>query len=128
MCIPFIFILIIMKHWIMDYETLADCFTGVFEDYKTNETKIFVIGKLRNDLKEFLEFLNKNIKQNEWHISYNGLAFDAQITHYILDNSNMWVNLDGAATAGIIYKYAHNCIMKSRNRSPWVIFLLHGWE
>ncbi len=129
-----------MKHWIMDYETLADCFTGVFEDYKTNKTKIFVISKLRNDIKEFLEFLNENIKQNEWHISYNGLAFDAQITHYILDNSDMWVNLDGAATAGIIYKYAHNCIMKSKNNQfqdypLWKmkigqvdLFKLHHWD
>ncbi len=87
------------KHWVMDYETLYDCFTGVFEHYKTKERKIFVISRLRNDQTEFLEFLDQNIKNKEWHISYNGLAFDAQITHYILDNSNMWVNLDGAATA-----------------------------
>ena len=26
------------KHWVMDYETLYDCFTGVFENYKTSET------------------------------------------------------------------------------------------
>ena len=74
------------KHWVMDYETLYDCFTGVFENYKTTETKIFVISRLRNDLTEFISFLQENINNKEWHISYNGLAFDAQITHYILDN------------------------------------------
>ena len=26
------------KHWVMDYETLSNCFTGVFEHYKTNES------------------------------------------------------------------------------------------
>ena len=59
-----------MKHWIMDYETLVNCFVGVFEDYKTNETKIFVIHHLRNDFKEFIEFLHDNIEKRQWHISY----------------------------------------------------------
>jgi len=40
----------------MDYETLYDCFTGVFENYKTTETKIFVISRLRNDQTEFISF------------------------------------------------------------------------
>ena len=26
-----------MKHWIMDYETLSNCFVAVFEHYKTNK-------------------------------------------------------------------------------------------
>ncbi len=39
-----------MRHWVMDYETLANCFTGVFEHYKTQETEIFVIHDLQNDL------------------------------------------------------------------------------
>ena len=73
-----------MRHWVMDYETLANCFTGVFEHYKTQETEIFVIHDLQNDLPKFISFLQENINNKEWHISYNGLAFDAQVTHYIL--------------------------------------------
>ena len=124
----------------MDYETLLDCFTGVFENYKTSETKVFVVSRLRNDLKEFIEFLKENIQKNEWHISYNGLAFDAQVTHYILDNYKNWIDLDDAAIANLIYKYAQSCIIKSRNKDfqdypLWKmkigqvdLFKLHHWD
>ena len=44
-----------MKHWVMDYETLSNCFTGVFEHYKTTERKIFVVHDLRNDLDSFIQ-------------------------------------------------------------------------
>jgi hypothetical protein len=134
-----------MKHWVMDYETLYDCFTGVFENYKTTETKIFVISRLRNDQTEFISFLKENIKNKEWHISYNGLAFDAQVTHYILDNVNNWkdkegLDLDGHLVANIIYKYAQRCIQRSNNKEfsdypAWKmkmgqidVFKLHHWD
>ena len=95
------------KHWVMDYETLSNCFTAVFEHYKTQETKVFVIHDLQNDLDKFIEFLNENINKKEWHISYNGLAFDGQVTHYILDNYKKWdANLSGCDVACIIYNYA----------------------
>jgi hypothetical protein len=51
------------KHWVMDYETLYDCFTGVFENYKSLETKIFVIARKRNDLTELISFLKENIEK-----------------------------------------------------------------
>jgi len=70
----------------MDYETLKNCFTAVFEHYKEKEVKTFVIHDLRNDFDEFIDFLEQNFKNKEWHISYNGLAFDGQITQYIIDN------------------------------------------
>ena len=129
-----------MRHWVMDYETLANCFTGVFEHYKTQETEIFVIHDLQNDLVKFISFLEENINNKEWHISYNGLAFDAQVTHYILDNYYLWKNLGGCEVAEIIYKYAQRCIQKSNNREfsdypQWKmrigqidIFKMHHWD
>ena len=129
------------KHWVMDYETLANCFTGVFEHYKTQETEVFVVHDLRNDLPEFIKFLENNIKNKEWHISYNGLAFDAQVTHYILDNHKKWdAKLKGSEIACIIYNYAQRCIQKSNNKefsdyAPWKmqisqidIFKMHHWD
>jgi len=124
----------------MDYETLFDCFTAVFEDYKTNKTEVFVICKLRNDLPEFIKFLEQNIQNKEWHISYNGLGFDAQVTHYILDNHQGWENIDGNDVAYTIYKYAQRTIEKSNNRDfsdypQWKmvigqidLFKLHHWD
>jgi hypothetical protein len=129
-----------MRHWVMDYETLANCFTGVFEHYKTQETEIFVIHDLQNDLPKFISFLQENINNKEWHISYNGLAFDAQVTHYILDNYFLWKDLEGCEVAAIIYKYAQRCITKSNNKEfsdypAWKmkmgqidIFKMHHWD
>tara|TARA_R110001592_G_scaffold191542_9_gene437877 strand:+ start:4880 stop:6874 length:1995 start_codon:yes stop_codon:yes gene_type:complete len=130
-----------MKHWVMDYETLSNCFTAVFEHYKTQETKVFVIHDLQNDLDKFIEFLNENINNKEWHISYNGLAFDGQVTHYILDNYKKWdSNLSGCDIACIIYSYAQACIQKSNNKEfsdypQWKmkigqidVFKMHHWD
>ena len=129
-----------MKHWVMDYETLSNCFTGVFEHYKTTETKVFVIHDLRNDLESFISFLKENINNKEWHISYNGLAFDGQVTHYIIDNHQDWLDLSGCEIANVIYRYAQRCIQKSNAKEfsdypQWKmqigqidIFKLHHWD
>ena len=133
------------KHWVHDYETLFDCFTAVFEHYKTTETHVFVISKVRNDFTEFIKFLKQNIENREWHISYNGLAFDAQVTHYIIDNAHKWkddkgLDLDGHLVANIIYKYAQRTIEKSNNKEfhdypEWKmqigqidLFKMHHWD
>lgn len=129
-----------MNHWIHDYETLKNCFVAVFEHYKTTERKIFVVHDLQNDFKEFIEFLNQNQKNKEWHISFNGLAFDSQITQYILNNHMIWENLSGCAIAEIIYEYAGICIRKSNNNEfqeypLWKLdigqidlFKMHHWD
>ena len=82
-----------MNHWVMDYETMINFFCGVFQHYKTKETKIFIIHDLKNDFDEFTKFLTQNVIDKERHISYNGLAFDAQITEYILDKQFEWKSL-----------------------------------
>ena len=64
------------KHWVMDYETLVDCTVLVAEHYTGDEIKVFSINRLKNELPELVEFLEQNKKQNEWHISFNGLSFD----------------------------------------------------
>ena len=100
------------KHWVMDYETLYNCFTGVFEHYKTQETKIFVIHDLRNDFNAFVTFLQKCVTEKEWHISYNGLAFDAQVTHYVLDNHNK---------LQVLFMDVHNVLLKNQIKMNLVI-------
>lgn len=105
-----------MKNWIHDYETLPNCFIAVFEDYKTDESHIFVVHKLRNDFKEFIDFLQSNIKNGEWHISFNGLAFDSQVTNYILDNADEWMSLPPEEIAYNIQQYASNIIEKANKK------------
>ena len=101
----------------MDYETLSNCFIACFIHYKTEETKIFTVHTLKNDIKDFLTFLEDNIKHNEWHISFNGLSFDSQITHYVLDNKRKFINLTGDEIAKLIYAYAQKIINNQNKRA-----------
>lgn len=129
-----------MNHWIMDYETLRNCFVAVFEHYKTSERKVFIVHDLQNDFGNFIEFLKQNEENREWHISYNGLAFDGQITHYIIENHDLWANLGGCQIAEIIYAYAAKCIGKSDTKEfqdypLWKmcigqidLFKMHHWD
>jgi hypothetical protein len=103
------------RHWVMDYETICNCFIAVFEHYKEDERRVFVVCEQRNDFPEFVTFLQKCVTQNEWHISYNGLAFDAQITQYILDVQHKLKNLDGKSIAETIYKFAQETIKKTES-------------
>lgn len=128
------------KHWVMDYETLSNCFVAVFEEYKTLETKVFVVHELQNDFGKFIFFLKDNIRHKQWHISYNGLAFDAQVSHYILDNFESWSDYTPSEIANTIYLYAQRCIQKSNNKewsdyAQWKmqigqidLFKLHHWD
>jgi hypothetical protein len=129
-----------MNHWVMDYETLTNCFLGVFEHFKTDESKVFTVGLLRNDLPEFLDFLDYNRENNEWHVSYNGLAFDSQITQFILVNRRRLLTMSGEAAAHEIYKKAQDCIGRQNRRDfqewserkLWIkqidVFKLNHWD
>tara|TARA_R100001440_G_scaffold37685_2_gene57161 strand:- start:7116 stop:9002 length:1887 start_codon:yes stop_codon:yes gene_type:complete len=100
----------------MDYETLSNCFVAVFKHYKTDETHIFSVCKLQNDYDKFIEFLKQNIENREWHISYNGLAFDAQITHNIIKDHENLKLMDGESIAEEIYAYAQSCIERANKK------------
>ena len=100
-------------HWVMDYETLCNCFIAVFEHYKEDERHVFVVCEQQNDFPQLVTFLQKNVIDNQWHISYNGLAFDAQITQFILEVHHKLKNLDAFAIAQVIYKFAQETIKKT---------------
>jgi len=104
-----------MNHYVMDYETMSDCFVAVFEHYKTDEIHIFTISKISNDFDELLKFLHNNMNNKEIHISYNGLHFDSQITQFILNNASNWKtrNLTAVNIAKLLYKEAQEIIERS---------------
>lgn len=97
----------------MDYETIINCFIAVFEHYKTDERKVFVVCKQRNDFPEFIKFLTECKNNNQWHISYNGLGFDAQITQKLLDNQKYLIGLPAEPLVKYIYDYAQQVIDKN---------------
>ena len=100
------------QHWVMDYETLSNCFVAVFIDVKSDDQETFVIHKLKNDIDNFIYFLERNILYNEWHVSFNGLGFDGHITEYILRDKEQLQQLEGEDIAKWIYGKAQYIIGK----------------
>jgi len=110
-------------HYVMDYETLSNCFVAVFEDVKSEHQEVFVCHESKNDILEFVTFLERNITLDEWHISFNGLGFDSQITEHILRNKDQLIHgaADGEEVAKWIYQKAQETIQKS-NRGEFAEF------
>jgi len=102
-------------HWVMDYETLSNCFIAVFEDIKSDHQEIFVCHESRNDIEELVHFLNRNKNMNEWHVSFNGLGFDSQITEYILRNQDHLIHNSGESIAKYLYGKAQNVIQRQND-------------
>jgi hypothetical protein len=99
-------------HWVHDYETLSNCFIGVFESVKSEDRHIFVCHKSKNDILELVTFLERNIAYSEWHVSFNGLAFDSQITEHILRNKEQLLEQDGETIAQFVYGKAQSVIQR----------------
>ena len=104
------------NHWVIDYETLIDCTILVAEHYTGEQKHVFSISSMGNQLPELVNFLEANKKNDEWHISFNGLSFDSQITEYILRNKTMLLTLTGAEVAGLVYKKAQDIIYRQENK------------
>jgi len=102
-------------HWVHDYETLSNCFVAVFEDVKSEHTEVFVCHESKNDILELVTFLERNVTLNEWHVSFNGLSFDSQITEHILRNKEQLLEQDGDTIARFLYDKAQLVISKSRD-------------
>ncbi len=102
-------------HWVMDFETLSNCFIGVFEDIKSEHREIFVCHESRNDIVELVEFLLRNKSLEEWHVSFNGLAFDSQITEHILKNAEQLLEQDGHTIARFLYGKAQSVIQRTND-------------
>lgn len=129
------------KFWVMDYETLVDCFIAVFRNIRDDtDMRIFVISKLGDDFEEYIHFLQSNIESKDWHLGFNNIAFDAQITEYILDNVDYLAPYAPEQRANFIYQYAQSVINKTdrnefldypewRFRIPCMdVFRINHWD
>jgi hypothetical protein len=109
------------QHWVMDYETLSNCFIAVFQSVKSDHTEVFVVHDLQNDIDELIEFLERNITLDEWHVSFNGLGFDSQITEYILRNQDQLREMGGCEIANWLYGKAQQ-IISSQDENRFLEF------
>ena len=108
-------------HYVMDYETLKNCFVAVFEDVRSDNKEIFVCHESRNDIVELITFLERNVAYREWHVSFNGLSFDSQITEHILRNKQQLLWDSGKNIAWFLYGKAQDIIAR-QNRGEFSEF------
>ena len=116
-------------HYVMDFETLSNCFIAVFESVKSEDREIFTVHKDKNEILEFITFLERNIQLQEWHVSFNGLGFDSQITEHILRNKDQLIYGygDGEEIARWIYSKAQDVIGR-QNRQEFLEFSLRDLQ
>jgi hypothetical protein len=105
-------------HWIMDIETTVKLFGAVFEHYSKKITYQFIIHELQNDLPLLLNFLDENIRNDEWHISFNGIRFDSQVIQHILVNRHHLLMMSTEAIIASIYSYSQQTIYRA-NTGEW---------
>ena len=105
------------KHWVIDYETILNCTVLVAESHNSEERKIFVIHRFRNDVVELIAFLRECKEEGGFHITFNGLSFDGQITEWILRNADILPLGDPQYIANEIYNYAQSIIDKQIDMS-----------
>jgi hypothetical protein len=110
--------------WVMDYETLSTCFVGVFIEATSLERRIFVMSRLSNDFDKFMLFLEEHRDNLDWHISFNGHAFDAQITEFFLNEAPNLVGKSGLEIAEFAYSKSQQVINLSRAKEflPFSIY------
>ncbi len=100
-----------MDGYIYDAETLRNCTVFVFQHYKDPSIeKVFVIHELRNDFIELMDFLENSSINREYHIGFNNLGFDGQLTTSLIKNRLKLEKLSPEKIAGMIYKKAQKII------------------
>jgi hypothetical protein len=77
-----------MTHYVMDYETIINCFVAVFQHYKEDITKIFVIHKSRNDIKQLIQHTNKCVDKIRLIVptAFNNVKQNSLILNNIKDD------------------------------------------
>ena len=127
-------------NWVMDYETLLNCTALVVVHFKTDEKKEFVVHELRNDFDEMIKFLEECKKNSNWHISFNGLGFDCQITEFLLENKKSLGDLKPEEIAYKVYGKSQDIINRQQERmfqefserqlniKPMDVFKMNHWD
>lgn len=127
-----------MNNVVYDLETLKNCFVACFEDYKSDDERVYVVSDLRNDFIPFVEFVSTIRKNKGWFISFNGIGFDSPILEYIFENHKMWGELKGSEIANLIYKFGQKTILNQDQQPDYPewklttnnidVFKLNHWD
>jgi len=127
-------------NWVIDYETHPNFTLLVAEETRSTSRKIFEISYWKNDLEALANFLYTSAKDSEIHIGYNNLAFDAQVSEFILTNGYVLRKEPNEQCALKVYEFVQNLIMLSSTNqflpfAPWALriknvdmYKVNGWD
>lgn len=108
------------NHQILDIETLSDCTVFCFDHHQLDDKRVFCITSLKDDFENLIKFLKLNAENGDFHITFNGLAFDSQIVQWMLDSydNDLFTGQSARTIAGMVYGKAQELIATS-NRGEW---------
>jgi hypothetical protein len=110
------------KTYVYDFETIKNCFLAVYINIKdTSDMRIFEISDYQNHIKEFIQFNEELIDNQNYIVSFNGLNFDAQVAQFILEHSIMFKNESGSSIAKEIFAFV-NRLLRNKDEKGWVIY------
>lgn len=104
------------KHVIADVEVFPNFHSTTFKCIESGKYKDFVICEWRNDLEEYIHFIN-NI---QLLVGYNNIGYDDHIIHFIFNNHMDWVmrELNGDELSKLIYIHSSIVINSEKLRIP----------
>lgn len=119
----YLFLSLNMKEgYVYDYETIKNTFVAVYINiYDKSIIKKFEISPFQNDLKSLIKFYNHLIDNNIKIISFNGLAFDYQVTTYIIENVRTFDFNSGELIANSIFNFVQQ-LFKIKNEKGYTIY------
>ena len=101
-----------MNFEVYDIEVFKELFLYIGHDVATKKRVTFQISKFRNDGDALVKHLLES--PIDWHVSFNGVNYDAQVLQFILDNYSNWVNLPALEVDRRIKEFSNECISRSK--------------
>lgn len=100
--------------WVYDLEQLINLHTATFIDRNSPEKRQFVISNQRNDAKEYMEFLTREVSGL---IGFNNLNFDYPLLHFLM--SLPITDLDASQINQLLFDEAQRIIEDNYTEVPW---------
>jgi hypothetical protein len=99
------------KTYVFDYETIQNCFLATYINIKdTNDIVCFEVSDFQNDFRQYINFLKKLYKDQNYIVSFNGLNFDSQVSYHCILNAANFKQLTGGEIANQIFVFVTNLI------------------
>lgn len=93
--------------WIYDIEQLKNCHTNTFMNTETGELKSFVIHNLRNDIEDYINFLETQVYVL---IGFNNLEYDYPLLHFLLLRKKYFKKANADTINEFLYKASQDII------------------